>query len=80
MLLVEKIEGGMCQVLNTETDTPFEIPVHWLQVPGLKPGDVIRIIKDEFTPRKVEKEAYEAAREKGIAHLFEWEHYGIKTK
>jgi len=35
MLVIEKIEGNMCEVLNTETGTPFEIPTHWLQIPGL---------------------------------------------
>lgn len=76
MLLIEKIDGNICEVLNTETGTPFDIPTHWLQIPGLKEGDVIKIVKDEFTPRRVEKEAYEKMKEKGIAQLFEWEHYG----
>jgi len=76
MLVIQKIEGNMCEVLNTETGTPFDIPTHWLQIPGLKKGDVIKIVKDEVSPRRVEKEQYEDMKKKGIAHLFKWEHYG----
>jgi hypothetical protein len=64
----------LCEVLNTETGTPFDIPTHWLQIPELKSGDVIKIVKDEFTPRRVEKEQYEEAERMGIAHMFRWDY------
>ena len=76
MLVIQKIDGNMCEVLNTETGTPFEIPTHWLQIPGLKEGDVIKVVKDELAPRRLEKEAYEIAKKQGIAHLFDWQFYG----
>lgn len=62
MLVIQKINNNMTEVLNTETGTPFDIPTHWLQIPGLQVGDVIKIMKDEFTSRRVENEQYEEAK------------------
>ncbi|MFW6265035.1 MAG: hypothetical protein ACOC3B_02910 [Bacillota bacterium] len=74
MLVIQKIEGNMCEVLNTRTGTPFDIPTHWLQVPGIQEGDVIKIVKDEVTPRRVERQQYEEAKRKGITHMFDWKY------
>ncbi len=74
MLVIQKIDGNMCEVLNTDTGTPFDIPTHWLQIPGIQVGDTIKIIKDEFSPRRVEKKQYEEAKRQRIAHMFEWKY------
>lgn len=67
MLIVSKIDGSMVYVHNTDTETTFKIPAHWLQVnEEIQAGDVIKIIKDEVSSQKLQNEADELEDKFGV--------------
>ena len=64
MLVIEKIDGNMINVRNTKTKTPFRIPSHWLATDiKFQEGDVIKVIKDEVSTKRLKKEVKESNKE-----------------
>lgn len=79
MLIIKKVKHSSVAVYNADTGTTFEIPTHWLQIDKeLKPGDVIKVVKDEMTTRRMEKERFVKAKDNGVAHLYDWPNHVYK--
>ena len=65
MLIIRKIENYSTIIINTDTETEFRIPTHWLQE-DVQAGDVIKVIKDEVSSQRIKKEAEELEKRYNI--------------